>query len=36
MTSGFRGEALNQAVGGVPHSAHRMELAADFICPGYG
>lgn len=36
ITSGFRGEALNRAVGGDPNSAHRLGLAADFICPGYG
>lgn len=36
ITSGYRGEALNRAVGGVPHSAHRLGLAADFICPDFG
>ena len=29
VNSGFRCTQLNQAVGGVPHSAHRFGLAAD-------
>lgn len=36
ITSGFRSEALNVAVGGVPNSAHRKGLAADFIIPDFG
>lgn len=36
ITSGFRNEALNRAVGGVPNSAHRRGLAADFTCPRFG
>lgn len=36
ISSGFRSEAVNQAVGGVPTSAHRWGLAADFTCPGFG
>ncbi|AJD82866.1 endolysin [Achromobacter phage 83-24] len=36
ISSGYRGEALNKAVGGVPDSAHRLGLAADFICPLFG
>ena len=33
VTSGFRCEALNTAVGGVPTSAHRLGLACDFAHP---
>lgn len=36
VTSAFRSEAVNTAVGGVPNSAHRLGLAADFVCPGFG
>lgn len=36
VTSGYRSEALNTAVGGSKTSAHMKGLAADFICPGYG
>ena len=36
ITSGFRGLALNSAVGGSRTSAHRYGLAADFRCPGFG
>jgi zinc D-Ala-D-Ala carboxypeptidase len=36
VTSAFRSEPVNQAVGGVPNSAHRLGLAADFVCPGFG
>lgn len=36
VTSAFRAEAVNRAVGGVPNSAHRLGLAADFVCPDYG
>ena len=31
ISSGFRSEALNQAVGGVPNSDHRLGFAADII-----
>ena len=34
ISSGFRSEAVNKAVGGSPSSAHRLGLAADFTCPG--
>lgn len=33
ITSGFRCEALNAAVGGVPDSAHRYGRAADLVIP---
>jgi zinc D-Ala-D-Ala carboxypeptidase len=36
IDSGYRCEALNKAVGGVPDSAHVSGYAADFVCPGYG
>ena len=36
ITSGFRSEAVNKAVGGSPSSAHRLGLAADFTCPNFG
>lgn len=37
ITSGYRCDALNLAVGGVPgRSSHVTGQAADFICPGYG
>lgn len=36
ITSGFRCDALNAAVGGVPDSQHVMGLAADFKCPQAG
>jgi len=36
VTSWFRCEALNAAVGGVPDSAHRLGYAVDFVCPSYG
>ena len=36
ITSAFRSAAVNQAVGGVPTSAHRLCYAADFVCDGYG
>ena len=35
ISSGYRGEELNKAVGGVNDSAHRHGLAADFICPAW-
>src|SRR5690606_25284898 len=36
VTSGFRSEAVNKAVGGSATSAHRLGLAADFTCPTFG
>lgn len=33
ITSAYRSPALNQAVGGVPTSAHSLGLAADFTSP---
>ena len=36
ITSGYRSEALNRAIGGVMTSDHIKGLAADFICPRYG
>lgn len=36
IDSGYRCQALNKAVGGVPNSAHVDGYAADFICPAYG
>ena len=36
ITSGYRSEALNRAVGGVKTSDHVKGLAADFICPRFG
>lgn len=36
ITSGYRCEALNEAVGGVVNSAHLYGLAADFVCPDAG
>ena len=36
ITSGYRSEALNRAVGGVEYSDHIKGLAADFICPKFG
>lgn len=36
ITSGYRSDALNRAVGGVHTSDHIKGLAADFICPRYG
>lgn len=35
ITSGFRNERVNRSVGGVPNSAHRLGLAADFTVPGF-
>lgn len=35
VTSCFRNEAVNRAVGGVKNSAHRFGLAADFDILGY-
>ncbi len=36
IDSGYRCQALNKAVGGVPASAHVDGYAADFIAPDYG
>jgi hypothetical protein len=36
ITSGYRCEALNAEVGGVPDSAHRYGLACDFHAPDFG
>jgi hypothetical protein len=34
--SGYRSEAVNAAVGGVPTSDHRKGDAIDFTCPDFG
>lgn len=36
ISSGFRSDAVNRAVGGMATSAHRLGLAADLICPAFG
>ena len=36
ITSGYRSEALNAAVGGSKKSQHTKGLAADIICPSFG
>lgn len=36
VDSAFRSEAVNEAVGGVPDSAHRLAYACDFTCPQFG
>jgi len=36
ISSGFRGAALNQAIGGSATSSHADGLAVDFTCPGFG
>ena len=36
ISSGFRGAALNTAIGGSKTSAHMKALACDFTCPSYG
>lgn len=36
VTSGYRSEAVNRAVGGVGKSQHSTGMAVDFICPGFG
>lgn len=36
VNSAFRSEEVNEAVGGVPDSAHRLAYACDFTCPGFG
>lgn len=36
ITSGWRCEELNKAVGGRPNSDHILGYAVDFICPTFG
>ncbi|HYW57662.1 MAG TPA: D-Ala-D-Ala carboxypeptidase family metallohydrolase [Polaromonas sp.] len=36
VTSGYRGQALNKAVGGVTSSDHTQGHAADIVVPGFG
>jgi zinc D-Ala-D-Ala carboxypeptidase len=36
ISSGYRSDELNRAVGGVPGSQHQEGLAADFECPAFG
>lgn len=36
VSSGYRGQALNAAVGGSKTSQHMVGLAADFTAPGFG
>lgn len=36
ITSGYRSEALNKAVGGASSSQHMKALAVDFVCPKFG
>lgn len=36
VSSGYRCQRLNQAVGGAKQSAHILGLAADIICPNLG
>jgi zinc D-Ala-D-Ala carboxypeptidase len=36
ITSAYRSHRVNEAAGGVSSSAHRLALAADFICPAFG
>lgn len=36
ITSAYRSHRINKAAGGVPTSAHRLALAADFTCPLFG
>ena len=36
VTSGYRGAAVNTAIGGAPESAHLWGGAADIIVPGFG
>ncbi len=36
VSSGYRGPALNAAIGGSATSAHMRGLACDFVCPAFG
>jgi zinc D-Ala-D-Ala carboxypeptidase len=36
ISSAYRSDRVNAAVGGVANSAHRLGLAADFTCPSFG
>lgn len=36
VTSGYRCDELNRAVGGVRSSGHTHGIAADFVAPGFG
>jgi zinc D-Ala-D-Ala carboxypeptidase len=36
VNSAFRSAAVNNAVGGVSNSAHRLGYACDFVCPSFG
>ncbi|PHP87228.1 peptidase M15 [Burkholderia sp. AU18528] len=36
ITSGYRNQVVNRAVGGVPNSDHLTGRAADFQCSGFG
>ena len=36
INSGFRSQAVNKLIGGVPTSEHCDGRAADIICPAYG
>jgi zinc D-Ala-D-Ala carboxypeptidase len=36
ISSAYRSDRVNAAVGGVANSAHRLGLAADFTCPAFG
>jgi len=36
VSSGYRGPALNKAIGGALKSAHMQALACDFTCPSFG
>lgn len=36
VSSGYRSEELNSAIGGSKTSAHMSGLAADFTCPAFG
>jgi len=36
VNSAFRNKAVNEAVGGVPNSAHALGFAVDFTCASFG
>ncbi len=36
VNSAFRNKAVNEAVGGVPNSAHALGYAVDFTCASFG